>query len=352
MATLSRKRGIKPSSRPGPSGRKGIPPPRETSESSDLDSAMATFHNYCTHCEKQIIVPNNSILYCSEKCRKLDNKRPASICLASTSCPSFENNNWMTPPLTPSYSNQLSYFEGVPMKNYVTPSSPTPPRSTPAFEDRAPFAEPLSIATTSGPRPTSLQRSFSSGGYSPVDSTPSSPTGTYSNIYNPARGRGHHFRSFTGGPANPTSPTSPYANAYQRPLPPLHKSYSSYSSSPRSIDLVTPISPVQELPPPQTGGSNNSSSKESASPTCAELLYEKSWVLPEAKTGPMKTMFNFDKIRGDSTVPHIGFAKVTALGSGFGGGITRYGVLRTTQMPIREDAYGNLQGMMTTVLRN
>ncbi|KAI5811230.1 hypothetical protein DFH27DRAFT_16792 [Peziza echinospora] len=352
---------------------------------------MATFLPFCAHCEKQIVVPNTTILYCSEKCRKLDKCRPTSISLASTSCPVFPPNeqqsSWPTPPLTPSqHATMHSYFEGPPMKNYVTPSSPTPPRSTPTFEYNhgmmsPPAQEFVPVMPTTpashSARPTALQRSFSSGGYSPTDpATPSSPTTPYSNIYNPSRGRGtHHFRTFTssGGSAataGPGGPATAFANTYQRPLPPLHRPYSMYSSSPRSIDLVTPISPTLPPAPPtssglarsaSSSGSSSGGSSGNSSPTCAELLYEHSWIIPTSSTssnssseagGPVKikTMFNFEKIRGQATAATM---SRTASGGAFVNGMGGYGYggMRTTQMP-RDEGYGVPMQGMVTVLRN
>ena len=241
------------------------------------------------------------------------------------------------------------------MKNYVTPSSPTPPRSTPSTPVGGelvpiPWATP---AVAGGSRPGGLQRSYSSGPYSsgpysPGDNTPSSPTSPYSNIYNPARGRGSHLRSFTGVSGNiaPTAGSTPY---HHRPLPPLHKPHSTYSFSPKSIDLVTPISPAQEQPPVPISGGSNTPTRAPSAPTCAELLGENSWVIPitkSAEKGTMKTMFNFEKIRSGAS-PMV---RVTSYG-GFVSGMNPYGAMRSTQMPLREDAYGHMQGI-TTVMRN
>lgn len=236
------------------------------------------------------------------------------------------------------------------MKNIVTPSSPTPQRLTPVFggiDEMVPIPSVgESTSTGSGPRSSGLQRSFSSGyssgGYSPIDSTPSSPTSTYSNIYNPARGRGNQFRSMTGG-SGTSSPTSP-GPTYQRPSPPLLRTHSTYSASSKSIDLVTPINTEPEPAP-----AKHTAPQSPSSPTCSELLYESTWIIPKSNkmdgTG-LKTMFNFDKIRGASPISPIIPPRVTATGMY---NYNPYAGYRSTQMPIREDAY--MQGI-TTVLRN
>lgn len=44
----------------------------------DEDDDMASFLQFCAMCEKQIVVPNSSILYCSESCRRRDSMVPAT----------------------------------------------------------------------------------------------------------------------------------------------------------------------------------------------------------------------------------------------------------------------------------
>ncbi|MCJ1383015.1 hypothetical protein MMC17_006128 [Xylographa soralifera] len=51
----------------------------EQLEKEDEDDDMAaSFLQYCAMCEKQIIVPNNSILYCSESCRRKDGNKTST----------------------------------------------------------------------------------------------------------------------------------------------------------------------------------------------------------------------------------------------------------------------------------
>ncbi|KAL4735065.1 life-span regulatory factor-domain-containing protein [Aspergillus similis] len=46
---------------------------------------MAPFLNYCGMCEKQITVPDDRLLYCSESCRRKDTKKPLSASFSSPS---------------------------------------------------------------------------------------------------------------------------------------------------------------------------------------------------------------------------------------------------------------------------
>lgn len=75
----------------------------------------ASFLNYCATCEKQINVPNNSILYCSESCRRKDSVKPlamSSSVMVSPTASSFADEaspaRSVLPPLTPSASTSLS----------------------------------------------------------------------------------------------------------------------------------------------------------------------------------------------------------------------------------------------------
>lgn len=192
----------------------------------------------------------------------------------------------MTPPLTP-YD-----IPEPPIKNYVEPFSPTPPRSVPLDEYTPYGSQPISIdAGWKYQKPRS-------GLISPTESQAGSPINT-SNLYMPSRGRPNHMRSMTSGSTVSTVSThsavgsnSQYHINSQRPLPPLHHPQS-YSSSPRSIDLVTPF-----LSAAQSPRSDASTNYDSGS----ELQYEKKSTLPTAGMpghgSSLKMLFNFEAIRG------------------------------------------------------
>jgi ECL1/2/3 zinc binding proteins len=50
----------------------------------------ASFLQYCAMCEKQILTPSNSILYCSDACRRKDSCKPLALAAVA-----------MSPPITP-----------------------------------------------------------------------------------------------------------------------------------------------------------------------------------------------------------------------------------------------------------
>ncbi|KAJ5432368.1 uncharacterized protein N7458_011524 [Penicillium daleae] len=89
----------------------------------DWDMA-ASFLNFCAMCERQITVPNNSLLYCSESCRRKDSAKPLSASLPSTSTMSSKMIN-----TTHTYTYSSTYN--------TSPSPPTSPPPLPAHHRRA-----------------------------------------------------------------------------------------------------------------------------------------------------------------------------------------------------------------------
>ncbi|PWY92901.1 hypothetical protein BO70DRAFT_392274 [Aspergillus heteromorphus CBS 117.55] len=61
----------------------------------------ASFLNFCAMCEKQITVPDNSLLYCSEGCRRKDSHKPLSASFSSTSSMSSTTTPPTSPPMSP-----------------------------------------------------------------------------------------------------------------------------------------------------------------------------------------------------------------------------------------------------------
>ncbi|KAJ5160740.1 uncharacterized protein N7482_007744 [Penicillium canariense] len=99
----------------------------------DPDMA-ASFLNFCAMCERQITVPNNSLLYCSESCRRKDSCKPLSASLPSMSTMSSQpipfharSNSTYNISTTPPNSPPLS------PRTIVAPMTPTRiPSSTPS----------------------------------------------------------------------------------------------------------------------------------------------------------------------------------------------------------------------------
>ncbi|KAF2213996.1 hypothetical protein CERZMDRAFT_96025 [Cercospora zeae-maydis SCOH1-5] len=85
------------------------------SRDDDDESGMASFLQFCTTCEKQILTPDSSILYCSEICRRRDS-RPTSL----QEIQSIQHSIHSPPPL----SATNSYFDH-PIPDIVPQRSPT-----------------------------------------------------------------------------------------------------------------------------------------------------------------------------------------------------------------------------------
>ncbi|KAL2866402.1 uncharacterized protein BJX67DRAFT_138005 [Aspergillus lucknowensis] len=88
---------------------------------SDDDDRMpemaASFLNYCAMCETQITVPDNRLLYCSERCRRKDSHKPLSASLSFCTTMSAPN----SPPASPPASSCAIVAPMTPTKIPVNP---------------------------------------------------------------------------------------------------------------------------------------------------------------------------------------------------------------------------------------
>ncbi|PGH13211.1 hypothetical protein AJ79_03769 [Helicocarpus griseus UAMH5409] len=108
---------VKTSSAPSsPRSRKAHARPaaaeKDSSQGEDIFMATA-FLQFCATCERQIMIPNNSILYCSESCRRKDAAKPLEISLATVQSMS---SSLHSPPMSPPSS---------PPRAIVSPMTPT-----------------------------------------------------------------------------------------------------------------------------------------------------------------------------------------------------------------------------------
>ncbi|PWY67272.1 hypothetical protein BO94DRAFT_478967 [Aspergillus sclerotioniger CBS 115572] len=71
------------------------------SEDDQQPEMAASFLNFCAMCEKQITVPDNSLLYCSESCRRKDSHKPLSASFSSNSSMSSTTTPPTSPPMSP-----------------------------------------------------------------------------------------------------------------------------------------------------------------------------------------------------------------------------------------------------------
>jgi ECL1/2/3 zinc binding proteins len=103
--------------------RVSIEDPSDLIHSASDDSMAASFLQYCALCENQIITPSNSILYCSEACRRKDTNKPLST--STSSVGSAHHHSPHSSPATPSASfKEFGGFSGS-FRDILPQRSPT-----------------------------------------------------------------------------------------------------------------------------------------------------------------------------------------------------------------------------------
>ncbi|OAK97143.1 hypothetical protein IQ06DRAFT_308218 [Phaeosphaeriaceae sp. SRC1lsM3a] len=232
------------------------------SESWDDEESMAvSFLNFCTVCEKQIVTPSNSILYCSESCRKKDTEKSLTYSLEHYS-----------PPTTP-FTNFS--FDDIHFRDIVPQRSPTLPdskRSSCAFSDISSDENCWSLnekSSTMNSEASRYLRQFQPATYSSETIRAHRPR------YNRASTSQVNFSaapSLSHTPASSFSYSLPYTPATNRPLPPRNPHGSSYGS--KSIDLVTPLTAPSS--PKSYSHKTSPISTTSTSTIEGEIVYAKS----------------------------------------------------------------------------
>ncbi|SMQ49371.1 unnamed protein product [Zymoseptoria tritici ST99CH_3D7] len=205
----------------------------------DEESGMSSFLQYCATCERQIITPGSTILYCSEACRKKDISRPPSI-------PSL---------------HAISPFTESPYSPFDLPSGDIMPQRSPTV------LRPLSIASSASDFDLS---SLAAADYSPLTSSPwrresDDPALRYLDQFSSdlalRRRRSRTRESSSGLPSLVHSPSSSYGtvassstassqhhhgHVHHHPAPPTTTTmnkrdmYSTSHHTSKSIDLVMP----------------------------------------------------------------------------------------------------------------
>ncbi|CAI6334488.1 unnamed protein product [Periconia digitata] len=228
------------------------------------EEVMATsFLNFCTTCEKQIIVPSNFVLYCSESCRRKDTEKQLSF--------PFD----YSPPMSPSHTTSDDHFRDI-----VQPRSPThmpSNRSSIIFsdvswDDNTPTKASDCEQAKHDSEASKYLRQYQATTF-PCDTTPT----LYSRRPGHSRTSTSNTASVTPSlshtPASSISYSLPYTPA-TRPLPP--RNHSTYAS--KSIELVTPwpYSATAPLSPPKYSMKAAPTIERTSSIIEGEILYEKS----------------------------------------------------------------------------
>lgn len=230
------------------------------------EEVMATsFLQYCTTCEKQIIVPNNSVLYCSESCRKKDNNKQLSY--------PFD----YSPPTTPSFysANEDGHFHDI-----VAPRSPTVIQSKrSSYTSSEVSLDENATSSDETPRKDSEASRYLRQ-YQTATSTETAvrPVRPRYNRASTSQATLSNAPSLSHTPASSFSFSLPYTPSSTRPLPPRTNPHSS-SFGAKSIDLVIPSS-VATSPtttyPQYSLKSAPVLTTTSIGPIEGEILYEKS----------------------------------------------------------------------------
>ncbi|CAG8946851.1 unnamed protein product [Penicillium salamii] len=218
------------------------PPPEEVD--------MASFLNFCAMCENQITTPNNSILYCSESCRRKDSCKPLSASLPSMSTMST------TPPASPPLSP----------RTIVAPMTPTrvPSGSTGLTHDAKSDLDPTEwkpvLQRSSSSLASSDAWNYLSQFHGSMRPSIHRSSSSLPALAGNASGHSHssnHSRvpSLTSTPSvasSFSSTASDYLGSIHesRPLPPRHNPYFAGTSMSKGVELVVPhIAVTDDLDP-------------------------------------------------------------------------------------------------------
>ncbi|KAI9833878.1 MAG: hypothetical protein M1838_005557 [Thelocarpon superellum] len=203
------------------------------------EGTTATFLQYCATCEKQIQVPDASILYCSESCRNGDTSKSSPTSRTSPALPS--RSTWhadegrnsprdIVPPASPTAPSFARVFEfgtdndvrdEVDRRSWSEAEKMLEIRSSHRFPT-LPQAGEMAMSLALSEKHDAKRSSYGGASSTAIYSTSSS-------VLYPSLSSSSLYANMTMTPA--------------RPLPRRHNPSYSASASPRSVDLVTPYGP-------------------------------------------------------------------------------------------------------------
>lgn len=257
-------------------------------DSSIPTSSTLSLTRRSTTCEKQIIVPCNSVLYCSQRYAFHFPPSPLPI-LTRPSCRKKDTEKQFTfppdqsPPLTPFSQFSNFSFEDLHFRDIVPPRSPTQVRSN---RSSCAFSE-LSSDDNAGSGDEKSRQESDASRYLRHFRQPSYSNDMTATIrprrpqYNRASTSHVNFSaapSLSHTPASSISYSLPYTPS-TRPLPPRTPHSSSYTN--KSIDLVTPLTYANTAPssPKQYSLKTLAQTATSASTIEGEITYAKSPIM-------------------------------------------------------------------------
>ncbi|KAL2357872.1 hypothetical protein BJ546DRAFT_834493 [Cryomyces antarcticus] len=280
LPPLARGRSTHSIPKAGPGWRKGVGRKEE-----DDQVMAATFLQFCATCEKQIVFPNNSVLYCSESCRRKDSGKTMSYTPTSDHAP----------PLTP-FGNLP--FEDLPNRDIVPQSCPTILRPQ-AISYSETSEEDAECSCDEGRYETEAAR------YLREFRSPSAAPWPASRPMRPRYSRGYTPSAVSTAPSLSHTPMSSVGTSYtpfSRPLPPRTNPHCTSFGS-RSIELVTPFFSMPTSAPPSSSRPSSFKSEVSSKTTTraaeGELLFQKGMTPSGASPsqGSLKQLFRFGEMQ-------------------------------------------------------
>ncbi|MCJ1340850.1 hypothetical protein MMC09_006146 [Bachmanniomyces sp. S44760] len=254
-------------------------------DNDDDDDSMATsFLQFCAMCEKQIVVPNNSILYCSESCRRKDACKVPTESLYSTG--QSQAHQYET---SEDDTLEFKHRDIIPRRQ----PSVLPPsllnRIPPVLHTAKSDLDPTEWKPKLEHRPTSEAFQYLSQFHRSTSSLGSGnarPKVQQSRNHNPgllsqtAPSLSHTPTTTSTASSDGSLAGTPYEFA-TRPLAPRHDSamYSA-SAAPKSVELITPIISACSSMPLSGAATAKPKGKKAATATASmaeNMTYEKKW---------------------------------------------------------------------------
>ncbi|EAW11214.1 uncharacterized protein ACLA_089060 [Aspergillus clavatus NRRL 1] len=206
-------------------------------------------------CERQITVPDNSLLYCSESCRRKDSHKPLLASVPSTAAMSYSSSPPTSPPMSPRIIVAPRIPTRVPTKSTAAIRIPTELQDSRVDQDPSEW-KPVIPATpgfsTTGSLASSEAWNYLSQFHGQESSSPnrrygaghrsSSSLSTLMSATAPLPSLIHTPSTTASSVSSNASDYMSYAyEASYRPLPPRHNPYfSSGAAATKGVELVVP----------------------------------------------------------------------------------------------------------------
>ncbi|KAJ5102753.1 hypothetical protein N7532_003282 [Penicillium argentinense] len=197
-----------------------------TRSTDETDFDMASFLNFCAMCERQITVPNDTLLYCSESCRRKDSCKPLSA-----SMPSMTNMSTATttPPSSPPLSPRTIVAPLTPTRLGTSSRISAEPSQTGTDLDPTEWKPVINTAPTDA---WNYLSQFHGGAPIHRRSTSNRSTSSLPALVGGTGNAGERERGTPSLASSVSSIASDYLGMYERrPLPPRHNPSFSISSS-------------------------------------------------------------------------------------------------------------------------